>query len=101
MSADLERVLALFKALADASRLRLLGILASGEHSVEDLAAMLSLRAPTVSHHLMRLRQLGLISLRTDGNVHFYRLDEPALARLSRDVLSPERVASFADSLEV
>ena len=100
-SEDLQRVLALFKALADASRLRLLGILASGEHSVDELAAMLHLRAPTVSHHLSKLRELGLITLRADGNVHFYRLDERALAALSRDVLSPERVASFADSLEV
>jgi DNA-binding transcriptional ArsR family regulator len=100
-TAELDRVLALLKGLADASRLRLLGILASGEHSVEELAAMLSLRAPTVSHHLMRLRELGLVSLRSDGNVHLYRLDEAALQRLSRDLLSPERVASFADSLEV
>jgi hypothetical protein len=98
---DLERVLLLFKALADASRLRLLGILASGEHSVDELAAMLHLRAPTVSHHLTKLRELGLLSLRADGNVHYYALDERALASLSRDLLSPARVASFADTLEV
>lgn len=100
-SDDLEPVLALFKALADASRLRLLGLLASGEHSVDELAAMLHLRAPTVSHHLGKLRELGLVRLRAEGNVHFYRLDVAALSALSRDVLSPARVASFADTLEV
>jgi hypothetical protein len=98
--ADLQVVLRFFKTLADASRLRMLGILASGERSVDELAALLALRAPTVSHHLNILRQLGLVSMRAEGNVHFYRLDEVALRSLGRDVLSLERVASFADSVE-
>src|SRR5437870_8473 len=89
-----------FKTLADASRLRLLGVLATGERSVDELAALLELRAPTVSHHLARLRSLGLVTLRVDGNVHWYRLDQDALRSLSRDVLSLERVASFADDIE-
>lgn len=101
MPTDVETTLSLFKALSDASRLRLLGLLATSEHSVDELAAMLDLRSPTVSHHLTRLREIGLVSLRVDGNVHLYQLDKQALATLSRDVLSPERVASFADTLEV
>ena len=102
MSEDqLRRVLRFFKSLADASRLRMLGILAAGERSVDELAALLDLRPPTVSHHLAILRELGLVSMRAEGNVHFYRLDEDALRALSREVLSPERVASFADNVEV
>ena len=97
---QLRHVLRFFKSLADASRLRMLGILASGERSVDELAALLDLRPPTVSHHLAILRELGLVSMRADGNVHFYRLDEHALRALSRDVLSPECVASFADDVE-
>jgi DNA-binding transcriptional ArsR family regulator len=97
---SLEPALDFFKALADASRLRLLGLLATREHSVDELAALLNLRAPTVSHHLSRLRQLGLVQQRADGNLHFYRLDTEVLRALSRDVLSLERVTSFADSLE-
>ena len=96
----LQPVLRFFKSLADASRLRMLGILAGGERSVEELAALLDLRPPTVSHHLAILRDLGLVSMRADGNLHVYRLDEEALRALSRDVLSLERVASFADSVE-
>jgi hypothetical protein len=102
MSEDvaLRPVLDVFKALADASRLRLLGVLASREHTVDELAALLDLRAPTVSHHLAKLRHVGLVSLRSDGNFHWYRLDDHALSSLSRDVLSLERVASFAESVE-
>ena len=44
--------------------------------------------------------QIHAYVARPDGNVHLYRLDEEALRALSRDVLSLERVASFADSVE-
>jgi hypothetical protein len=98
--ADLQPVLRFFKTLADASRLRMLGILANGERSVDEIAASLDLRPPTVSHHLAMLRHLGIVSMRAEGNTHFYRLDEDALRTLSRDVLSLERVATFADSVE-
>jgi predicted transcriptional regulator len=96
----LDRVLQFFKALADPSRLRLIGVLASQERSVDELAALLELRSPTVSHHLALLRELGLVSMRSDGNVHVYQLDETALRDMSRDVLSFERVTSFADNVE-
>src|SRR5437588_6175570 len=98
--AELGRVLRFFKTLADASRLRMLGVLASGERSVDELAALLDLRPPTVSHHLALLRELGVVKMRAEGNVHVYRLDDEALRALSRDILSMERVAAFADSLE-
>jgi len=96
-----ESVVLFFKTLADASRLRLLGLLANGERSVDELATLLQLRPPTVSHHLARLRELGLVAMRAEGNVHLYRLDQDALRVLSRDVLSVKRVASFADAVEM
>lgn len=37
--------------------------------------------------------------MRSDGNVHLYRLDEDALRALGRDVLSLDRVAAFARSV--
>src|SRR4051812_19082702 len=64
-----------------------LGILATRECSVEELAALLELRAPTVSHHLARLKDLGLVAMRADGNTHLYHLECDALRTLSKDVL--------------
>lgn len=91
----IETALRFFKVLADESRLKILGILASRECSVEELAALLSLRAPTVSHHLGRLKDLGLVTMRADGNTHLYTLEVEALRALSKDVLSPDAVAAF------
>ena len=75
-----ETILNMLKALADDSRLTLLQLLASGERSVGDLAEKVELREPTVSHHLARLREVGLVSLRMAGNQRFYRVNDSGLA---------------------
>jgi len=80
----LETLLDFLKALADQSRLRLLGALASGPRSVEELAALLDLKAPTVSHHLARLKALDLVMMRAEGNTHLYALHTPELDRLAK-----------------
>jgi hypothetical protein len=95
----MQAALRFFKVLADESRLRILGILATRECSVEELAAVLVLRAPTVSHHLGRLRELGLVTMRADGNTHLYALERDALRSLSKDVLSPDAVVALGEDL--
>ena len=94
----IETALRFFKVLADESRLKILGILASRECSVEELAALLSLRAPTVSHHLGRLKDLGLVTMRADGNTHLYTVELEALRTLSKTVLSPDAVAALGEN---
>ena len=55
-------LLTALKALSDASRLRIVGLLAGGRRfSVEELAAALALTPGTVVHHLKRLRSAGLV----------------------------------------
>lgn len=89
-----------FKALADETRLRILGLLATGERSVEELAALLDLRAPTVSHHLARLKQVGLVRVRVEGNTHFYALQVEALHQLKRNLPTPRDLAQLAGSAD-
>lgn len=89
-----------FRALADESRLKIVGLLANGERSVDALADALKLKAPTVSHHLAKLREAGLVQMRAEGTVHLYRLNTEGLRRMSRDLLTPERIASLADNVE-
>ena len=58
---DLEILLSFFKALSNESRLKIVGLLAQREASVDELAALLELRAPTVSHHLSILKAQELV----------------------------------------
>jgi DNA-binding transcriptional ArsR family regulator len=62
------------KALSHESRLMILCILAEGEKSVTELEHMLSLRQPTVSQQLARLRSDGLVNTRRDGKTVYYSL---------------------------
>ena len=88
------------KAIADETRLRLLGLVADRERSVGELAEIVDLKEPTISHHLRKLSAAGLVSMRREGTTHFYRLDGDALRSLSRDLFSSERVAAMAGRAE-
>lgn len=101
MSSDEFQTLVKFlKALANESRLKLLGLLVGQERSVKELARQLNLKEPTVSHHLARLEELGLVSMRAEGTVHLYQLQAATLHRLSRELFTPKQVACIADAAE-
>lgn len=97
---DVETLVRVFKALADETRLRMLGLLASSERSVEELAALLGLRPPTVSHHLARLQQLDLVEMRAEGNTHLYSLRGQTLRDLKRRLPGPREMAALSGTLE-
>lgn len=74
MASNSKRATEFLKALAHEGRLMILCILADGEKSVGELEDMLSLRQPTVSQQLARLRADGLVSTRRDGKAIYYSL---------------------------
>ncbi len=89
-----------FKILANESRLKILGILARQESSVGELAAYLKLREPTVSHHLAKLKDMDLVDMHPEGTTHLYRLNSEALQAMSKEIFTPERIASLADEMD-
>jgi ArsR family transcriptional regulator len=75
----------LFKALADATRLRILGLLLAGEVCVCDIHESLRIPQPKASRHLAYLRKTGLVDTRRDGLWIHYRLGQlpdPVLAAI-------------------
>ncbi|HTX48392.1 MAG TPA: metalloregulator ArsR/SmtB family transcription factor [Caulobacteraceae bacterium] len=89
---DLDTLLAFFKAMANESRLRIVGLLAERERSVQELAELLSLKEPTVSHHLATLKALGLVSARAEGVTRWHALRLEALTAMNRSLLDPKGV---------
>ncbi len=96
---ELQALARVLRVLADESRLRILGLLAADEYSVSELAALLNLKEPTVSHHLNKLKEHALVDMRADGNVHYYRLNPQTLRMLNRDLLTPEQVGTLSDDV--
>lgn len=80
-----------FAALADETRRRILGLLASGEICVCHIHEALDIPQPTASRHLAHLRKAGLVTTRRDGLWVHYRLadlDDPAINGVLRSALS-------------
>lgn len=83
--------LKMLKALADASRLYILRLLADKEFPVGELAREMNLSEPTISHHLAILRESGFVSLRMDGNLRWYRVNRQGLERFKNLISTVEQ----------
>jgi len=97
---DQTALLAFFKAMANESRLKIVGLLAQRERSVQELAELLALKEPTVSHHLAVLKELGLVSVRAEGVVRWHSLEPKVLSKMNRALLDQKRVEALAPKEE-
>lgn len=96
-----EELLSFYKALADPNRLKIVGLLARRSYSVEELAALLDLRPSTVSHHLAKLAEAGLVSAHAESYYNVYRLEESALEERARRLLSREDFTSAVAGMDL
>lgn len=76
---------ALFKALGDPARVKIVNLLATSDVPVCvcELTPHLSVGQPTVSHHLRKLAEAGLLRREQRGTWAYYSLDPAATARLA------------------
>lgn len=95
-----EELAAFFKALADANRLKIVGLLAEKPYSVEELAALLNLKPSTVSHHLSKLSEAGLMRSRPESYYSVYQLDRKALEEKSRVIFSKEELSAITAEVD-
>jgi DNA-binding transcriptional ArsR family regulator len=79
---DVSAAVALFRSLADPTRLAIVHELAGGERRVVDLTRTLGLAQSTTSSHLACLADCGLVTSRPVGRQSFYRLSRPELLAL-------------------
>jgi ArsR family transcriptional regulator len=68
-----------FRALGDATRLRILELVAQGEQCVCELARVIDIPQPLLSHHLKILRRAGFISRRKQGRWNYYSMNRERL----------------------
>ena len=81
MTNSSEELVTFFKALADKNRLKIVGLLAEKPYSVEELATLLGLKPPTISHHLRVLREAGWIAGERRATWVWYSIRPEAVAR--------------------
>ncbi|MEJ8305681.1 metalloregulator ArsR/SmtB family transcription factor [Saccharibacillus sacchari] len=69
-----EQNTALFAALAEPSRMRIVSLLRGGPLSVGEIAQRLQIRQPQASKHLKVLQQAGVVEVEAEANRRHYRL---------------------------
>jgi predicted transcriptional regulator len=100
-TAEFEELLGFFKALGDEKRLKIVGLLAQKSLCVEELAAILGLSAATVSHHLRKLVEAGLVEASAEGYYNVYSLRAETLREMSKRFLSAETFQETARVLDL
>ncbi|QNP74258.1 helix-turn-helix transcriptional regulator [Streptomyces roseirectus] len=93
-----EQVVAVLKAVGDASRYRLLWALTERELPVSKLAELIGAHVAATSQHLARLRAAGLVDSRREGTRIFYRATGPRVrALLEGAVLAADEASAAPD----
>lgn len=93
--ASLARRAAVYAALGDPARLRIVDILTTGDAAPSELADVLGMPSNLLAHHLKVLREVGLVSSHRsqgDGRRQYLRLVEQPGTLASQKVLTPSRV---------
>ncbi|MFG3441591.1 ArsR/SmtB family transcription factor [Nonomuraea sp. NPDC047897] len=85
--AQVEAAVAAFRMLSDATRLRLMWLLSTGEYDVGSLAETIGVARPSVSQHLAKLRLAGLVHTRRDGRRVLYRARDAHVRAVISEVL--------------
>ena len=97
----------IFKQLSDPTRVRIFWLLSHREECVINIAALLDMSSPAVSHHLRSLAQSGLIESRRCGKEVYYKAGDTMQIKLLHEIVEqvmqiacPEKAVDYQDSQE-
>ena len=82
-----QRIADIFRQLGDPSRIRIFWLLCHCEECVVNIADMVEMSSPAVSHHLRVLKDSGLLDSRRDGREVYYRAADAPQSRLLHEMI--------------
>jgi hypothetical protein len=85
---QLNKIVMFHKALGDLTRIRIIALLQQGPLHGQAIAGKLGLKAPTITHHMTKLREVGLIKERRDKNTIYFSLNTKILEMSAKAILS-------------
>ena len=85
--AHFQSVADIFRQLGDPSRIRIFWLLCHCEECVVNIADMVEMSSPAVSHHLRVLKDSGLLSSRREGREVYYRAADTTQSRLLHEMI--------------
>ncbi|MBO0961412.1 metalloregulator ArsR/SmtB family transcription factor [Neobacillus sp. MM2021_6] len=85
---QLNKIVEFHKALGDLTRVRIIGLLQQGPLHGQAIAGKLGLKPPTITHHMAKLREVGLIKEQRDKNTIYFSLNLKALESNAKAILT-------------
>ncbi|MDN3362656.1 metalloregulator ArsR/SmtB family transcription factor [Priestia megaterium] len=85
---QLDKLVNFYKTLGDPTRIRIIAILKKEPLNGQMIAKKLGLKPPTITHHISKLRDIGLISQRREGNSIYFHLNKERLNYNSKAILN-------------
>ena len=85
---QLNKIVEFHKALGDLTRIRIIALLQQGPLHGQAIAGKLGLKPPTITHHIAKLREVGLIKERRDKNTIYFSLNSKILETSAKAILT-------------
>lgn len=84
---QLDKLVRFHKAVGDATRMRIIALLKRGPLHGQAIAHKPGLKTPTITQHMTKLREDGIVFQHRDGNTIYFHLDEQRLEKLAASIL--------------
>lgn len=101
MTEQSAELLTFFKALSDETRLKIVGLLAQESYSGEQLATILKVKPATISHHLNKLSEAGLVTVEPSGHSKLFRLQLDAVHDMAKRLVEKDTLPQEAESVDI
>lgn len=98
---QLEKLVSFHKALGDPTRIRIISLLKKGPLHGQAIANKLGLKAPTITHHVAKLRNIGIVYERRDKNTIYFYLDQKKLEFSANAILKLGEESKVTQEMQV
>ncbi len=85
---QLNKIVEFHKALGDLTRIRIIALLQQGPLHGQAIAEKLGLKPPTITHHMAKLREVGLIKEKRDKNTIYFSLNNKVLEFSAKAIMT-------------
>lgn len=98
---QLDRLVAFHKTIGDPTRIRIISLLAAKPWNGQALAGKLGLTAPTITHHLKKLREINVVYERREKNTIYFYLNKSVITHQADALIKLFQFEKGADEVEV
>ncbi|QST01323.1 metalloregulator ArsR/SmtB family transcription factor [Pontibacillus sp. ALD_SL1] len=98
---QLDKVVNFHKVVGDPTRIRIISLLKQGPLHGQAIANKLGLKPPTITHHVAKLKQIGIVYQRRDKNTIYFYLDQKKLEYSANAILQLGEVTNVRPEMSV